>query len=359
MDNIESGVKDINIYMTDGKAEQDSMTIAANTAYQLLENNEISGEDVFGIYTCIDTEAENEASEFNRLLNEEIEITGLQADGSYDSEVRMIQEASSSHGQRADSEDYCIAVSSGGEDSAGIAYVIGSEPFLQYSEQAGVSGIHSGNDQSFDETLKDMKDALEVFKDAATKIQFSYGSSVTGNNKDLVRPENISYALFTVSDPERKREVAGRGFGNLARHAEADYLDFQTDPEERDPVEYLENIFELEEFQNFYSRTVETTETLENSVETTEPVTIGLQRASALQDLEKNSEGEYDDLIMAGTFGIGGRSAEVHAEEVIDTPNLSINGKEVQKDDNLEEILEADNPEPLFFLENGERKTRS
>jgi len=107
------------------------------------------------------------------------------------------------------------------------------------------------------------------------------------------------------------------------------------------------------------SRTVETTETLENSVETTEPVTIGLQRASALQDLEKNSEGEYDDLIMVGTFGIGGRSAEVHAEEVIDTPNLSINGKEVQKDDNLEEILEADNPEPLFFLENGERKTRS
>ena len=304
--------------------QENYMDLATRAVNGLIQDTD--NEDFFGIFISSDVCGQAEASKLSSILNEEHEVE-FSTDGSSMSDSRMLQEASSQHTARARPREYSIAVSSFDgnprriQGSAAIAYLIGDDPSIKLSKQGGIEGVHSDSNNDFEENLASMKGAMDGFIEEATEFTY-HGTDVKGHNSRLVHPDNIDYALFNIGEVEKRELAAARGYGRVARQSGLD-LGFEMDPSERDPEEYINNLLESDQFQEFYEKAVEPVLELERVTGTVSPGSLGLQRASILEN------GGNDGVIMVGSLGLGGRNAEVHAEKIIDNPKYVENKDEL------------------------------
>jgi len=305
-----------------------NVEVASKAVEMLLDEENVNPEDGVGIFFSTGDMREGVASELHEtVMDNGYPSMNFHTDQTAYSDIVNIHTASGMHNSMTREEDqdsYSIAVTAGSnpDESVATAYLIGRNPFLQISQEKGLAGTYSEiNDETNtrSEELNYMKQALDGFIDAATTERIPVGSSeVVMNNSSLVHPmENIVSAFFSLGEFDDNEVASAYGFGRLARQAKGYELGFESDPEVRNDEDYLNNIMEMDDFEEFYQNAVKPALTLRNELGELDNADLSASRVSALQDAKENGK---TGLMMTGSFSTGGRTAEVIAEEIVDEP---------------------------------------
>ncbi len=333
MESIGAGPEAVAFYHNENEeGETNYVELASEAVDVLFRNEDIDVAGAEGLMFNSPDMYEGAASELDYNIRQEWEDAAFRFDQKASGEIRTLQTASAMHSELVTEEAeeaYSVAVTAGANDQGdevAVAYLIGDEPFLEVSKQSGSEGTYSernNHTNGRNEELDHMKGALDGFIDAAIGYNVDVGSSqVHMNNSDLVNPkENIASAFFSLGEFDEYRQAAAWGFGRLARQADSYDLGFESDPDTRDDREYLKQVLESDDFEQFYRQAVEPALELRNELGEFDKGDQGLSRVSALQDAKENDK---SGLMMVGSFSTAGRTAEVIAEEVVDEPVIHV-----------------------------------